>query len=98
MGSASVKAERPTNGAGYFANRDCPYFPCHARADPAAFNCLFCYCPLYLLGDKCGGNFRFLPNGRKDCSGCLYPHLRENYASLTARYAEIERAMPESGD
>ena len=68
-GSASVKTKRPTNGAGYFANRDCPYFPCHAGADPAVFNCLFCYCPLYALGEGCGGDFRYTDKGIKDCSG-----------------------------
>lgn len=77
-----------------FTHRDCEYFPCHPDADPDNFNCLFCYCPLYLLGDKCGGNFVFLPNGCKDCSQCLYPHLRENYEEITGRYAEIAAAMP----
>ena len=35
----------------YFCNRECEYFPCHKGADPENFNCLFCYCPLYVLGD-----------------------------------------------
>ncbi|MCC8082561.1 MAG: cysteine-rich small domain-containing protein [Lachnospiraceae bacterium] len=78
----------------YFAHRDCEYFPCHREADPDNFNCLFCYCPLYLLGDKCGGQFVYLRNGRKDCSYCLYPHLRENYEDITMRYREIAAAMP----
>ena len=39
----------------FFSNKECEYFPCHAGADPENFNCLFCYCPLYALGDKCGG-------------------------------------------
>ena len=43
----------------FFQNRDCEYFPCHQGADPENFNCLFCYCPLYALGEKCGGNFRY---------------------------------------
>ena len=30
---------------------------CHKTDRPEDFNYLFCYCPLYLLGDKCGGNF-----------------------------------------
>ena len=63
-------------------NRECEYFPCHAWADPDTFSCLFCYCPLYALGDKCGGSFRYLPNGIKDCSGCLRPHCRENYGKI----------------
>ena len=52
----------------YFQNTACPYFPCHAKANREFFNCLFCYCPLYALGDKCGGNFVYTENGVKDCS------------------------------
>ena len=33
----------------YFCNRECEYFPCHKGADPENFNCLFCYCPLYVF-------------------------------------------------
>ena len=36
----------------FFSNKECEYFPCHQGADPENFNCLFCYCPLYALGDK----------------------------------------------
>ena len=39
----------------YFSHRECEYFPCHPGADPDNFNCLFCYCPLYVLGADCGG-------------------------------------------
>ena len=35
----------------------CEFFPCHKTAHPEDFNCLFCYCPLYTLGSKGGGNF-----------------------------------------
>lgn len=63
----------------YFSNTACEYFPCHKTEDKSNFNCLFCYCPLYHLGDKCGGNFTLLADGRKDCSSCLLPHRRENY-------------------
>lgn len=78
----------------FFSNRDCEYFPCHPGADPDNFNCLFCYCPLYLLGEECGGNFRWLENGVKDCSDCLFPHRRENYDVISARWQEIAAAMP----
>ena len=73
----------------YFQNRECEYFPCHKAADPENFNCLFCYCPLYALGDKCGGAFRYLEDGTKDCAGCLIPHRKENYGKILARYADI---------
>ena len=63
----------------FFQNSACEYFPCHKCSDTESFSCLFCYCPLYALGDKCGGNFAYTKEGIKDCSGCLIPHRRENY-------------------
>ncbi len=69
----------------YFRNDLCEYFPCHPGADPESFNCLFCYCPLYSLGTRCGGAFTLLPGGIKDCSGCLFPHRRENYGEVLRR-------------
>ena len=44
----------------FFTNSECPYFPCHEGVDPDDFNCLFCYCPLYFLREKCGGDFRII--------------------------------------
>ena len=73
----------------YFQNRDCEYFPCHSGADPENFNCLFCFCPLYALGERCRGNFRYTESGIKDCSGCLFPHKRENYGTICDRFSEI---------
>ena len=73
----------------YFQNSQCEYFPCHEGADCENFNCIFCYCPLYALGDKCGGNFKYLENGIKDCSSCLIPHKAENYEKINARFSEV---------
>jgi len=77
----------------YFSHKKCEYFPCHKGADPENFNCLFCYCPLYVLGDKCGGNFRYTEKGRKDCTNCLFPHRRENYKAVIGRYGDIVKKM-----
>ena len=66
----------------FFQNKQCEYFPCHGCAAPETFSCLFCYCPLYALGDKCGGNFTYTDGGIKDCSACLLPHRRENYLKV----------------
>ena len=66
----------------FFQNTQCEYFPCHKTADPKDFNCLFCYCPLYMLGTECGGNFRILANGIKDCTGCTLPHERDSYVYI----------------
>ena len=73
----------------FFQHRDCEYFPCHAGADPERFSCLFCYCPLYCLGENCGGNFRYTSKGIKDCSACLVPHQRENYKKITAKMDQV---------
>jgi Zn-finger protein len=58
----------------FFTNRDCPYFPCHEGIEAEEFNCLFCYCPLYALGPRCGGSFRYTEQGYKDCTPCTMTH------------------------
>lgn len=58
----------------YVQNFECPFFPCHEGIDLDDFNCLFCYCPLYMLGEECGGNFRIIDENIKDCSHCSIPH------------------------
>ena len=77
------------NSCRFFANRECEYFPCHPGADPERFNCLFCYCPLYALGEDCGGNFRYLDNGIKDCSACLVPHREGGYDCIIQKYPKL---------
>lgn len=62
-----------------FTNTKCEFFPCHKTNSLEDFNCLFCYCPLYALGDKCGGNFLYTEKGIKNCSNCKIPHRKENY-------------------
>ena len=75
------------NSYRFFENKDCKYFPCHKGLTD--FNCLFCYCPLYTLGSHCGGNFVYLDNGVKDCSGCLVPHGRGSYSYIISKYPEL---------
>lgn len=58
----------------FFSNPTCKFFPCHDDWDPDDFNCLFCYCPLYALGEECGGNFTYNAKGVKDCTHCSLPH------------------------
>lgn len=77
------------NSFDYFANRECPYYPCHEKASPDQFNCLFCYCPLYTLGDQCGGNFKFTEKGIKDCSACLIPHGKGGYDYILRKFSKI---------
>ncbi len=77
------------NSYDFFQNTECPYFPCHPNADPQCFSCLFCYCPLYALGDKCGGRFTYTAQGIKDCTDCLRPHCRDNYDAITKQMAVV---------
>ena len=84
----------------FFQNRECEYFPCHKTNDPEHFNCLFCFCPLYALGERCGGGLQYTESGIKDCSACLFPHRPENYDRICARFAELAalcRRPPEKG-
>ena len=81
------------NSDSFINNTDCKYFPCHKTTHPEDFNCLFCYCPLYMLGDKCGGNFTYMENGIKNCTDCMVPHQRNAVQYILKRWPEIaERA------
>lgn len=73
----------------FFQNKECEYFPCHKGADQETFSCLFCYCPLYCLGENCGGNFRYTSKGIKDCTNCLRPHRRENYTTIRDQMRQV---------
>lgn len=66
----------------YFQNTDCEYYPCHKIKEGQEFNCLFCYCPLYALGEECGGNFTYTKKGVKNCTHCDIPHVKENYDKI----------------
>lgn len=72
----------------FFSHHECEFFPCHKGVADDQFNCMFCYCPLYLLGDQCGGNFKYLDNGVKDCSECSIPHQKNNYDLIIKKLQE----------
>lgn len=69
-------------------NRKCEYFPCHKTVDEEQFNCLFCFCPLYMLKKECGGNFKYT-NGVKDCSDCLVPHSANGYDYVMTKMKQV---------
>lgn len=73
----------------FFQNGACEYFPCHQGVKEEAFNCLFCFCPLYALGDQCGGSFVYTENGIKDCSHCTKPHRKENYERIMEKMGAV---------
>ncbi|KGF11166.1 metal-binding protein [Peptostreptococcus sp. MV1] len=84
------------NSYKFFSNRDCKYFPCHKTSRPEDFNCLFCYCPLYTLGDKCGGNFKYRENGIKDCTDCSLPHKVESYEYIIGKFSQLAELAKKS--
>ena len=73
----------------FFNHKDCEFFPCHKTNKPEEFNCLFCYCPLYALGENCGGNFKYTDKGIKDCSSCMLPHKKDNYNYIMSKFQDI---------
>ncbi|EGT4012983.1 metal-binding protein [Clostridioides difficile] len=73
----------------FFNHKDCEFFPCHKTNKPEEFNCLFCYCPLYALGENCGGNFKYTDKGIKDCSSCILPHKKDNYNFIMSKFQDL---------
>lgn len=63
------------NSYRFFQNIDCKFFPCKKTE---ALNCLWCFCGIYHYPD-CGGNYKTLENGVKDCSSCTLPHEKNGY-------------------
>lgn len=69
-------------------HHSCEFFPCHQGVDKEVFNCLFCYCPLYLLGDECGGDYK-VNHGVKDCSECTKTHDENAYEYVMSKMKEV---------
>lgn len=81
--------EIKTKNFRFFTHTECEYFPCHDVKDKKKFNCLFCYCPLYALGESCGGNFIYTDEGVKDCSRCKIPHGEKGYDYIIENFQYI---------
>jgi Zn-finger protein len=62
----------------------CEFFPCHKGIETTEFNCLFCYCPLYMLKSDCGGDYK-INHGVKDCSDCKKPHDKASYSYVMSK-------------
>lgn len=80
--------KRETENYKFNQHKTCEFFPCHQGLAPEAFNCLFCYCPLYMLGNACGGDFKET-NGYKDCSGCTKPHDAGGYDFIMSKMGQV---------
>lgn len=85
------------NNEKFFTNKECKYFPCH-KLDEDRFNCLFCYCPLYFLGDKCGGNFTVSSTGKKSCINCSFPHNPDNYDKIMSKLKDNPVLLNNTGE
>lgn len=77
----------------FFQNRDCEYFPCHRVENEDDFSCLPCFCPLYALGENCGGCFGYTEKGIKDCSACALPHLPGGYEHIQSKIHELTKMV-----
>lgn len=92
--------QRLQHSRSFFSNTACEHFPCHEGVAAGRFNCLFCYCPLYALGDKCGGNFTYSSKGIKSCVNCSLPHDGEHGCALVQEkwpmIGAMARLKPES--
>lgn len=70
------------NSYKFFNNKMCKYFPCHKNINEDEFNCLFCFCPLHFMKDKCGGNFEYIKGNIKNCANCTLPHKSKYYDTI----------------
>ena len=77
-----------TDNYSRYSHTECEFYPCHKFN--GEFNCLFCWCPLYALKDKCGGNFSYNKKGIKDCSNCTIPHSKKGYEYILSKFPMIE--------
>lgn len=88
----------PEEGYKGFTHRACPFYPCHPGVR-RAFNCLFCYCPLFAY--ECPGPYRVYtdPEGerRKDCSACRLPH-EGHHAAWSFIQKWLRRPRPWAGE
>ena len=76
----------------FFQHKECDYFPCHEGVPEELFNCMLCYCPLYTLGEDCGGNFTYTSKGRKNCRTCNIPHNGDSGVRLVrSRFDELAK-------
>ncbi len=86
--------EVKTENYKFFQNTKCEFFPCHKIEDDTEFNCLFCFCPLYMLKNKCGGNFKYTKKV-KDCSNCTLPHSKGAYEFIMSKMEQVVKAGSE---
>ena len=100
-GAAVGLQQEEINKNMFFSHTECEFFPCHEGIAPERFNCLLCYCPLYTLGEACGGNFTYSKKGTKNCAKCTVPHngdsgvrlVKERFKELAALAARKDAGL-----
>lgn len=93
-----MRSDITTENYKFTQHTKCEFFPCHKVKDEAEFNCLFCYCPLYMLKEECGGNFKYT-NGVKDCSDCTITHSKKHgFDHVMSKMAMVTKIGSEKGD
>jgi Zn-finger protein len=80
----------------FFSHRECEYYPCHDMAEE--LNCLFCYCPLFTLGSRCGGNYAYTDKGIKTCIDCTLPHGKNGAEYIRSKFGELAKLAGEGVD
>ena len=72
-------------------DKTCKHHLCHKGIDEKDFDCMLCYCPLYLI--ECAGNFKIIKRGKnkgkKDCSDCVFPHTTGGKRYVLRRLKQI---------
>ena len=64
----------------FFQHTECDYF------------CMLCYCPLYTLGEDCGGNYTYTSKGAKNCKACNIPHNGDSGVRLVrSRFDDLRK-------
>lgn len=75
----------------FFSTKNVNFFPVIKQSIPKISTAYSVIVPSMALGSHCGGNFRWLENGIKDCSRCLLPHARSSYSYVTQKFSEISK-------
>ena len=76
----------------FFQHTECDYFPCHEGIPKERINCMLCYCPLYTLGEDCGGNYTYTSKGAKNCKACNIPHNGDSGVRLVrSRFDDLRK-------
>lgn len=58
------------NSYKFFENLGCKYYPCHSGIKKGEFNCLYCFCPIFVVCKR---------HSKSGCEFCKVPHDKGSY-------------------